>query len=74
MSMYEVLIMGYSANEKETGNEILSFVQNLEDEAEALEFARLYLKAINASRVAITDDFIDENAVYQYMREVDARF
>jgi len=63
-----------SYNEMQTANDLLSFVQNLDDEAEAREFARLYLKVINASRVSIIDDPIDENAVYRLMRDTDARF
>lgn len=55
-------------------NTILGIVQNLEDETEAKEFARLYVKALNCARVAIHNDEIDENEIFEIIGATDARF
>lgn len=64
----------FTEQEKETANSILSIVQNLEDEAEAKEFFRLYMKALNNANASIFADQIDEESIRELVSMVDARF
>lgn len=54
--------------------EILSYVQNLDDEEEAQEFARLWIKAVNNGLEAAREPKLDEDKIMQHIRDVDRRF
>ena len=56
-------------------NEILGIVSNLSDEDEALEYARLYIKAQKeAVKIAGEEYDFDEAEVYEMIEETDSRF
>ena len=62
-------------NELELANEILGIVSNLNDEDDALEYARLYLEAQTAAVKHISDEYeFDMAKVYQLIAETDSRF
>lgn len=56
-------------------NEILGIVSNLDDADEAIEYARLYIKAEKeAVKIAGEEYEFDEKEVYRLVAETDARF
>ncbi len=63
------------AFEQKTANDILIFVQNLDDFEEADTFIMLYIKALNNTLESNKENYrIDENEVRKIIAENDARF
>jgi ribosomal protein L17 len=63
------------AFERKTANEILIFVQNLDDFDEADTFIMLYIKALNNTLESNKENYrIDENEVRKIIAETDDRF
>jgi hypothetical protein len=63
------------AVERKTADDILIFVQNLDDFDEADIFAMLYVKAVNNNLESNKENYrIDENEVRKIISETDERF
>lgn len=62
-------------NELSIANAILGIVSNLGDEDEAMEYARLYIKAVKeAAEIAGEEYDFDEDEVYRLIADTDSRF
>ena len=62
-------------NELAMANRILGIVSNLADEDEAIEYARLYIKAQKeAVKIAGEEYEFEEKEVYRLIAETDRRF
>ena len=71
----KVVSKGKGENELAMANKILGIVANLSDENEAIEFARLYLKAQKeAVKIAGEEYEFGEKEVMRIVAEVDRRF